>query len=141
MYGTRGQDQEGIDIYARQSLSTKYRAYQCKREKRFSPAKIKDAVNLFLGGPWRDKTDFFVLCTQESLEPKKRALEFEKHAEALRRLGITFLPWDERQLSILLKGLPELVDDFFDREWVRKFCGPEAAERLGERLSKTAKTM
>src|SRR6186997_122867 len=33
LYGTRGQDQGGIDLYARQISGRKYRVYQCKREK------------------------------------------------------------------------------------------------------------
>jgi hypothetical protein len=108
--------------------------YQCKREKNFGPSKIKAAVEEFLKGQWASRTDRLILCTQESLEPKAKAKEFENQAEALRQRGITLLSWDERQLSIRLKGLPELVDDFFGRVWVREFCGEEEAERLGERL-------
>ena len=36
-----------------------------------------------------------------------------------------------------LKDLPELVDEFFGREWVRVFCGEDAAARLGERFDQT----
>lgn len=31
LYGTSGQNQHGIDLYARGKLTNKYRAYQCKR--------------------------------------------------------------------------------------------------------------
>jgi energy-coupling factor transporter ATP-binding protein EcfA2 len=134
LYGIRGQDQEGIDLYARPSFGAKYRVYQCKKEKTFGPAKIKTAVEKFLKGKWIEKTDTFVLCTQESLEPTALAEELERQTSALREKGITLLTWDNRQLSIALKQLPEIVDDFFGREWVREFCGDEQADRLGDRL-------
>src|SRR4051812_49420796 len=50
LYGVRGQEQGGIDLYARPRLAAKYRVYQCKREKTFGPAKINAAVEKFLGG-------------------------------------------------------------------------------------------
>jgi energy-coupling factor transporter ATP-binding protein EcfA2 len=134
LYGIRGQDQDGIDLYARLSFGAKYRVYQCKKEKAFGAAKIKGAVEKFLNGNWVDRTDTFVLCTQESLEPTALAEELEQQAAALRMKEITLLPWDSRQLSGVLKQLPEIVDDFFGREWVREFCGDESAERLGDRL-------
>lgn len=51
--------------------------------------------------------------------------------------GIAFVLWDSIQLSKKLKEFPELVDDFFGREWVRAFCGSEAAERLGEKFDQS----
>jgi len=47
---------------------------------------------------------------------------------------ISAIPWDSTQLSIKLKEHPELIDDFFGREWVRAFCGQEQANKLGIRL-------
>ena len=134
LYGIRGQDQGGIDLYARPSLGAKYRVYQCKREKSFGPAKIRKAVEKFLDGNWVERADTLVLCTQESLESTERAEEFERLAAELRGRGITLLPGDSPRLSRQLKQHPEIVDDFFGREWVREFCGDEQADRLGDRL-------
>ena len=50
LYGTRGQGQKGIDLYARQKHTGVYSVYQCKREKNFGPGKIEDAVDKFLAG-------------------------------------------------------------------------------------------
>jgi hypothetical protein len=55
----------------------------------------------------------------------------------LRDRGIALETWDSSELSLKLKGLPELVDDFFGRGWVRVFCGPDAAESLGKRFDAT----
>jgi energy-coupling factor transporter ATP-binding protein EcfA2 len=132
-YGVQGDEQEGIDLYARQKSST-YRVYQCKNEKGFGPKKIEEAVTEFLEGDWLTKTDTFVLCTRESLAPVARAKELEKQATKLKSQGITLIPWDRAELSLKLKGLPDIVHDFFSREWVEQFCGDEAAAKLHNRL-------
>jgi hypothetical protein len=134
LYGVRGQKQEGIDIYARQKFAEKYRVYQCKRVSDFGPAKIKDTVSRFLEGEWASKADMFVLCTKESLVAKERADELEAQSALLREKGITLLPWDSHELSMKLKDLPNLIDDFFGRAWVEAFCGKEQADKLGKRL-------
>lgn len=134
LYGKPGQRQEGIDLYARQKFAEKYRVYQCKRVQGFGPARIADAVSHFLAGEWINKSDTFVLCTTESLRSKDRADEFENQSTLLRERGITLLPWDSGELSIKLKSLPPLVDDFFGRGWVAAFCGKEEADKLDKKL-------
>lgn len=134
LYGERGENQQGIDLYARKNKSDKYIVYQCKREKNFSSAKIEEAVTKFLKGNWVQKTDIFVLCTKESLKDTKRTNTFEAQSEILRRKGISFVKWDSDELSTKLKNYPEIVDDFFGREWVEAFCGREQAESLGAKL-------
>src|SRR6266436_6290961 len=137
LYGERGQEQGGIDLYGRQKLAGHYSVYQCKREKNFGAAKIKAAVTKFLEGKWAHKAKTFVLCTQESLRATQRADELEAQQALLKERAITLLPWDREALSSKLKDLPKLVDDFFGRAWVHEFCGQEAAERLGTRLDAT----
>src|SRR6266516_4699184 len=48
LYGTPGQEQEGIDLYARIGGADVYRVYQCKRVTKFEPSVIRDAVHDFL---------------------------------------------------------------------------------------------
>ena len=134
LYGEHGQKQEGIDLYARQKFAEKYHVYQCKRVKDFGPVKIKEAVSKFLEGEWINKTDTFVLCTKESLRSTERVNELEVQRTLLKAKGITLLHWDCNELSIKLKDLPKLVDDFFGRAWVTAFCGQEEANKLGKRL-------
>jgi GTPase SAR1 family protein len=122
-YGERGDNQDGIDIYARQQNREKYSVYQCKREQNFGPSKIKAAVTEFLNGTWVEKTDLFVLCTQESLKVRQRADECIKQTEKLKKRGISFIAWDSNELNIKLKDYPEIIDDFFGSAFVTAFCG------------------
>jgi hypothetical protein len=119
-YGIRGQEQEGIDIYARQKLEEKYIVYQCKREKDFGPAKIKSAVNKFLEGKWVHKTIVFVLCTMESLASRDRADEFEAQSKILKEKGITLLSWDSQQLfRFIRKKVEKIIEGGETAEGIR----------------------
>lgn len=114
-YGTRGQDQGGIDIYARRRHGQKYAVYQCKRVREFGPAQIERAVTTFLTGKWVGRTDTFVLCTSSSLTSLQRAEALEKQSAVLASSGIRLIPWDSVVLSEKLKSLPEVMNDFFGR--------------------------
>ncbi|MEJ7862391.1 MAG: NACHT domain-containing protein [Pyrinomonadaceae bacterium] len=133
-YGTRGQGQAGIDIFTRMKSDGSYVTYQCKRENNFTAGKIREAVAEFCRGEWAAKAKTFVLCTKESLKETKRTQEIEIQRDLLKKKKISFVIWDSVRLSKKLKKLPELVDEFFGREWVRVFCGNDAAERLGEKF-------
>lgn len=134
LYGTRGQDQFGIDIYARLRNAKGYVVYQCKRVENFGPADIKDAVKKFLSGEWAQKASTLVLCTSESLVPRTRANELEKQTRELKDKGVSLIPWDADQLSLMLKDYPKIVHDFFGKPWVERFCGQEAVSALRNRL-------
>lgn len=134
-YGVQGDEQGGIDIYARHRNTSLYSVYQCKNEQEFGPAKIKEAVDVFLKGKWAKNSSAFVLCSREPLSSKLRADAVEVQAKRLKKRDIAFLIWDEAKLCALLKDQPEIVDDFFGRAWVVTFCGVEAAESLGNRLT------
>lgn len=129
-YGVQGDEQDGIDLYARQRTASTYRVYQCKNEKYFGPKKIEDAVTEFLDGDWVTKADTLVLCTRESLASVARANELERQAKKLKSRGITLLAWDSDELSLKLKARPQIVHDFFSRGWVEIFCGIEVAASL-----------
>ena len=137
-YGVSGQEQHGIDIFAKSSDIEKYRVYQCKNEKNFGSAKIKKAIEDFITGEWLNKSGTFVLCTRESLRSTERTEEFAKQATILKEHGVSLFPWDAEEISSKLKSYPEIVDDFFGRPWVKIFCGEEIANSLGERLDAKA---
>src|ERR1035441_4504936 len=55
LYGVRGQNQHGIDLYVRLTEPARYEVYQCKRVETFEVDDIANAVGKFLNGKWRDK--------------------------------------------------------------------------------------
>ena len=75
-YGIPGQDQYGIDLFARSAGTGGYTVYQCKRVERFSPSDISAAVDDFLTGPWATRADRYVFCKRASLwrRPKSRTV-------------------------------------------------------------------
>lgn len=138
IYGVRGQAQHGLDILATGSKAHgEFACYQCKQVNKFSANDIKKAVDIFLKGKWAGKTKTFVLCTSSTLNDTKQVDAIVTQRTRLAVQGIEFEVWDGSeggQLSERLKQHPDLVDDFFLREWVRRFNGEDAAESLGERL-------
>ena len=135
-YGLPGQDQEGIDIYVRRLESSRYSVWQCKRYQTFPPSLIENAVSDFLNGSWAAKADEFVLPISVNTEEVKLAEAIEAQGVRLGERNIRFLPLGITQISERLKAHPDLVDDFFGREWVKTFCGEEAAARLSSRRLK-----
>ena len=138
IYGVPGQTQYGLDILATlHQTPKKYVCYQCKRVNNFSRKDIEVAVKKFLDGKWAKKANRLVLCTSSALNKTDQVDEIVKQRSILGEQGIEFQVWDGSdggQLSELLKSYPDLVDDFFLREWVRRFNGDRAANSLGEKL-------
>jgi hypothetical protein len=135
VYGVRGQNQEGIDLYAKsRTARDKYSVYQCKRVETFGTSQIRAAVDLFVEGSWAPRSDRFVLCTSQSLAPVLRTEEAEFQAHRLEEQGIRLEVWDADDLSLKLKSLPDLVKDFFGNAWLTSFLGPEASALLEHRL-------
>ncbi len=132
-YGRQGQAQHGIDIFVRLE-SGKYEVWQAKRYAEISAAEVKEIVKKFREGSWSAKTDKLVLAVQASLADTKVQDAIEEEAESLKGIGITFIPIGGDELSNRLRNFPEIIDDFFGRDWVRAFLGPEAAALLGTRL-------
>jgi hypothetical protein len=136
-YGVHGQAQKGIDLYARQRDGS-YMVVQCKRSSDgFTPGEVTEAVDAFLADDWADKATAFVLAVTANLEGTRAADRIEDERHKLTERGITFLVWDETEISAVLNDHPRLVDDFFGREAVRTFLGDVAANALGDRLDAT----
>ncbi|MDW9381942.1 NACHT domain-containing protein [Chryseobacterium sp. JV558] len=131
IYGIKGQAQQGIDIYARQS-NGKYYSYQCKRYQKFDLDDINKAIDYFKGKDFYSKSDKLYLCT--SCEWNKTQIQdrFEELKTELENENITLVKWDKIQLSRLLKDQPQIVFDFFGLEWVKKFNGELALQQLSK---------
>jgi len=122
IYGIKGQSQEGIDIFARQS-NGRYSSYQCKRYQEFDLDDINKAVDYFKSKTFFDKSDNLHLCTSCEWNKTQVQDRFEKLKIELENDNITLVKWDKIQLSRLLKYKPQIVFDFFGLEWVKKFNG------------------
>lgn len=135
MYGTPGQSQGGIDLFAHLSESEKYRVYQCKRVKSLEPSLIVAAVDKFLEGSWAERATELVLCSSDELRTAEREEAFETQRKRLKECGITLLPWMAQEVSDLLRARADIVHDFFGQPWVERFCGSEAAATTIARIA------
>jgi hypothetical protein len=136
-YGLAGQKQQGIDIYARLPGRMKDEMWQCKRRyESITAATIHNAAREFMAGELVDEAERFVIATSALTEDVKLLDAERKIAQELNHLGIDFELLGRVQLSARLEGHPQIIDDFFGREWVQSVCGSEVSASLGERLSK-----
>ena len=136
-YGKHGQNQGGIDIYGRSS-SGRYTCWQTKNRECLTTSDIKEAVDHFLKGQWADRSDRFILCTSALLSDTKLQEAVETQATRLREREIVFEAHDGVRLCESLRPYPDVIDDFFGRQWLVEFLGEDAAATLKRRLTTQA---
>lgn len=141
LYGTPGQAQGGIDLFARDPLplgvpapTRHVVALQSRRVATVSATGLERAVADFEQGHWAGRTRRFIYATSASAVRSQFSDAIERQAVALAERGIDFVVWDREAMADLLRNRPKLVDDFFGRAWVEAFCGSEAVSTLGTRL-------
>jgi hypothetical protein len=137
LFGTRGQDQSGIDIYSRMFVDS-YVTYQCKRYETFKDDDVAKAVAKFLKDEWAEKSQRFVLCTSHSMVRRQRATAIEKAAKDLSAHepnSVAFDVWDAEALSVKLKSHPDLVREFFGPAWLERFLPGSKDQELSAQLS------
>ena len=132
-YGTAGQAQQGIDIYARTRDQT-YRVYQCKQYADVTPSLIGAAVDRFLEGTWVGRSSALVLCFSMPTDRTELAERIETEAARVGGRGVALEIWDAEELSRRLKAEPLIVLDFFGRPWVEMFCTIPLPPRAQGRL-------
>ena len=143
LFGVPGQAQAGIDAYARLPLDLAngetggrdYITLQSRRVRSLTPTRIKKAVDDLLKGEWANRTAAFHFATSFDLQDTKLDASIREQTERLAKIGIVYVPWGVQEISALLKDQPRIVDDFFGRPWVERFCGPEAARALANNLA------
>lgn len=138
IYGRKGQAQEGIDIFARQS-NGRYSSYQCKRYQEFDLNDLNKAVKYFKTKKFYGISDKLYICT--SCEWSKTQIQdrFEELKTEFEIENKTLIKWDKKVLSKLLKDKPQIVFDFFGVEWVRKFNGEPSLQQLSKTKKLDAK--
>ncbi|WP_160160065.1 NACHT domain-containing protein [Streptomyces sp. SLBN-115] len=142
LYGTRGQDQQGIDLYVRlpddpdgdTHEERVYLSLQSRRIQSLTAGRLKDAVTAFLAGSWAGVSRVFVYATSMSAVEQRVADEVRRQRTRLKRAGITLEMWDAEHLSRWLKRHPQTVHDFFGRAWVEELFGSEQSAAFCTRL-------
>ncbi len=124
IYGIKGQKQNGIDIFAKQD-NGKYSSAQCKKYKSLTVANFTKAVNLFKKETWYSKSDVFIFCTTFKMNKTQLQDKFNLLKTDLKKDGVKLVKWDKIQICKILKSHPQIVYDFFGRQWVELFNGPE----------------
>ena len=96
-------------------------------------AVLRTAVDEFLAGKWADTSSSFSIATSAPFVRTELCDCIEAEASKCRARNVEFVLLDQERLSEFLKDHPDLVDDFFGRDWVNSFNGPEAAATLSKR--------
>lgn len=128
IYGSKGQKQEGIDIFARNEEN--FQTFQCKRYQTISPSKLDIILKEFEDGEWFSKCEKFTLCITVDFDDVKLQNKFEQIKKYYHSKGKIIEKWDFSSLNRILKNFPEIVYDFFGTEWCKKFCGEEIYENV-----------
>ncbi|KOH44851.1 AAA family ATPase [Sunxiuqinia dokdonensis] len=123
--GKTGQNQQGIDIFARHK-DGRYSVYQCKKYNYFTKKDLTSAISKFREGKYFLKSERFFICTACPLNSNQIQDAFEEQKALLKNDGIDLIKWDKIQLSRILKEHPKIVLDIFGSEFVKAFNGLEA---------------
>ena len=134
LYGSRGQKQDGIDIYARRPGENVYSCWQSKRHKRLTPKLLKAAIAEFEKGIWAAKSEEFVICTSASIQNNELQTEIETQTNRLLSKNLKLTVLGQTELSTELKDKSRLVRGFFGREWARDFCEDEDSAHSADTL-------
>lgn len=132
-YGRAGQNQSGIDVYARTSAG-RYEVWQAKRYRTYGVSHLRRAVTAFLTGDWVDRTETLVVAVQASLDDTTLQDEIERQAAVLAAKGVRLQVLGGEALIERLRPHQDLVLAFFGRVWLKAFYGdavdPDVRDRL-----------
>lgn len=125
-YGTEGQKQQGVDLVLRYA-DARQLTVQCRRLKTISAAKVKKAIDDFLGGRFAESSRRFVLATAADTSDNKIQDEVDRQFKRLAEKGIEFELWGRWRLSEKLRDRPQLLLRFFGEPW-RDLYRPDLAQ-------------
>jgi CheY-like chemotaxis protein len=110
LYGVQGDSQQGIDIVATQrgAQGDEAWAYQCKRYKEYTPARLREAVAKMVY-----PADYYVIILSVPATTSLRQVA-DEHPN--------LFIWDSKDIARKLKNYPGIVEDFFGSAWREAFC-------------------
>jgi len=131
VYGTRGQPQDGIDLYAYRKNGDGIAVGQCKCYEDFPPAKIRDASDeffLYWDTRWsKEKVKRFVLFVACDLSTRQRQDELNIQRARFNGFGIIYEPWSVATIINKLRPHKGIVATYFrpSEYWVGIICGED----------------
>lgn len=129
LFGGKGEDQGGIDVYTRMPDGTRC-VYQVRRVEFFGPADLRSALDHFL----RDRpvtAGRFVICLARRATTALLR-ELERLRDTHKDLDLDV--YDRRVLSESLRSQRALVERFFGPAWSEIFCDGRPAQPLGHQI-------
>lgn len=126
-YGTRGQNQSGIDLYVR--LEDGYLVYQCKNVEGFKKSDLKAAIKKWEDDKWFNDTVSLVIFSSNSLNDSSFIDEFEIQKARLKEKGKNLIKNGSKEIDIILRTRPALVENIFGKDWCYKFCTEDSRNK------------
>jgi hypothetical protein len=121
-YGTTGQAQHGIDIYAELEDGSSA-VFQCRRYEKMSPAHIRSAVRDYRDGQWFEASTRFALWTSADLRPTAVDDELRKQKAELATVGKVFDWMGHEELTEPASAHPDVVRAAFGDPWADAIAG------------------
>ncbi len=133
-YGTRGEDQRGIDLLAvRHTGLSSYDVAQCKCYQAFPPTKIKEASDEFFAN-WDHWSKYdikrFILIVACELNSQKQQDTILEERNRFAARGIRYETWDATTIRNKLAPRRDLVERHLRPEWVQIICGTDWVPRV-----------
>jgi hypothetical protein len=125
IYGDPGQAQLGLDIVAVAADGSGV-ALQSKRVQQFGPARFSAAVKAFRDTTRPFSVLRFILGVSREIRTTSALDRFKLLQKQLGNLAepVEFELWDQRELSLKLKGAPAIVIEYFGNDIAEIFCDP-----------------
>jgi tetratricopeptide (TPR) repeat protein len=134
VFGTRGQKQYGIDLWAQHAGKNQRETGQCKKYSKISAAEIERASDEFFQHlkVWKERSVarfiLFVACDLEDPKLQEQELKEQKRFSAV---GIGYEIWSGETIWNKLRKHPELVQTYCGEHYVKIACGPTQATSQG----------
>ncbi|WP_322920656.1 hypothetical protein [Nocardioides renjunii] len=121
IYGLPGQKQLGLDMVAEEADGSGI-ALQSKDVKQFGPARIAAAVDAFRSTTRPFPVSKFIIAVSCQVRSTAAVDRFKALRAELRPIDL--IMWDQRELSVMLKGAPHIVIEYFGNLVAEAFCRP-----------------
>ncbi len=132
IYGTRGQSQYGIDLYAQSKSGDGIEVGQCKCYERISPSEIRGVTTEFFNNwdHWSKKNiKRFILFLACDLSRTQQINEINNQIQVFKEYGILYEPWSASTLRNKLRPHKGIVGTYLHPRdyWIQEICGELAA--------------